>query len=185
MADFLIVDDFESYNDIEEGQEGSNRLYMTWLDGFDNPATNGAVVGNLNVPIAETRAGYVNGGVQAMPFLYNNSGKYSEATLAPAGTARDWTRQAVGALSLWFRGEPTNAAERMYVALNGRAVYHVNPTAAQVDAYEEWVIPLQTFADLGVTLNNVTSVAIGFGNPPAGGAGTVYIDDLRLYRVSP
>jgi len=156
-----------------------------WLDGFDNPAVNGAIVGNLNVPIAETRAGYVNGGAQAMPLSYNNGGKSSEATLALAGAARDWTRQGVGELSLWFRGESTNAAERMYVALNGTAVYHVNPNAVQVDVYEEWVISLQTFADLGVTLNNVTSVAIGFGNPPAGGAGTVYIDDLRLYRVAP
>jgi hypothetical protein len=158
------------------------------LDGFDNPAVNGAIVGNLNVPIAETRAAYVNSGSQAMPFLYNNSGKYSEATLALAGTARDWTRQGVGQLSLWFRGESTNAAERMYVALNGRAIYHNNPNATQVGAYEEWVISLQTFADLGVTLNNVTSIAIGFGTPgsaAAGGAGTMYFDDLRLYRVSP
>ena len=188
VADFLIVDDFESYNDIEEAEPGSNRLYLTWLDGFDNPAVNGAIVGNLNVPIAETRAAYVNSGSQAMPFLYNNSGKYSEATLALAGTARDWTRQGVGQLSLWFRGESTNAAERMYVALNGRAVYHDNPNAAQAGAYEEWVIPLQTFADLGVTLNNVTSIAIGFGTPGsagAGGTGTVYIDDIRLYRISP
>ena len=188
VADFLIVDDFESYNDIEEAEAGSNRLYLTWLDGFDNPAVNGAIVGNLNVPIAETRAAYVNSGSQAMPFLYNNSGKYSEATLALAGTARDWTRQAVGQLSLWFRGESANAAERMYVALNGRAIYHNNPNATQVGAYEEWVIPLQTFADLGVTLNNVTSIAIGFGTPgsaAAGGTGTMYFDDLRLYRVSP
>ena len=76
----------------------------------------------------------------------------------------------------------------MYVAINGRAVYHDNPNATQVDAYEEWVIPLQTFADLGVTLNNVTSVAIGFGtpgSPAAGGAGTMYFDDLRLYQVAP
>jgi len=188
VADFLIVDDFESYNDIEEAEAGSNRLYLTWLDGFDNPAVNGAVVGNLNVPIAETRAGYVNSGAQAMPLFYNNSGKHSEATLALAGTARDWTRQAVGQLSLWFRGESTNSAERMYVALNGRALYHDNPSATQAGAYEEWVIPLQTFADLGVTLSNVTSIAIGFGtpgSPAAGGAGTMYIDDLRLYRVGP
>ena len=158
------------------------------MDGFDNPATNGAIVGNLNVPIAETRAGYVNSGVQAMPLTYNNSGKYSEATLAIAGASSDWTRQGVGELSLWFRGEATNAAERMYVALNGKAVYHTNPRAAQVDVYEEWVIPLQTFADLGVTLNNVTSVAIGFGTPgsaAAGGVGVIYIDDLRLYRTGP
>ncbi len=76
----------------------------------------------------------------------------------------------------------------MYVALNGRADYHDNPTATQVGAYEEWVIPLQTFADLGMTLNNVTSIAIGFGTPgsaAAGGAGSMFFDDLRLYRVSP
>jgi len=76
----------------------------------------------------------------------------------------------------------------MYVALNGRALYHDNPSATQAGAYEEWVIPLQTFADLGVTLSNVTSIAIGFGtpgSPAAGGAGTMYIDDLRLYRVGP
>ncbi|KPK42650.1 MAG: hypothetical protein AMJ65_07325 [Phycisphaerae bacterium SG8_4] len=188
VADYLIVDDFESYNDIEEGEPGSNRLYMTWLDGFDNPTTNGAIVGNLNVPIAETRAGYVHSGAQAMPLSYNNIGKHSEATLALTGTARDWTRQGVGQLSLWFRGEPTNGAERMYVALDGRAVYNDNPNVTQVDVYEEWVIPLQTFADLGVNLSNVTSVAIGFGTPgstASGGSGTMYIDDLRLYRVSP
>jgi hypothetical protein len=188
VADYLVVDDFESYNDIEEGEPGSNRLYMTWLDGFDNPTVNGAIVGNLNVPIAETRTGYVHSGVQAMPLSYNNVGKHSEATLALTGTARDWTRQGVGQLSLWFRGEPTNGAEPMYVALDGRAVYHDNPNATQVDIYEEWVIPLQTFADLGVNLSNVTSVAIGFGTPgstASGGSGSMYIDDLRLYRVSP
>ena len=104
------------------------------------------------------------------------------------GTARDWTRQDVAELSLWFRGESTNAVEPMYVALNGRAIYHDNPNAAQAGNYEEWVIPLQTFADLGVTLNNVTSITIGFGTPgsaAAGGAGIMYFDDLRLYRIAP
>ncbi|MHC4568623.1 MAG: LamG domain-containing protein, partial [Planctomycetota bacterium] len=36
VPDRLIVDDFESYNDINEGEEGSNRIYLTWIDGFDN-----------------------------------------------------------------------------------------------------------------------------------------------------
>jgi len=115
---------------------------------------------------------------------YDNNGKYSEATMTLTGTARDWTCHGVVELSLRFRGESTNAAERMYVALNGVAVPHDNPNAAQVGAYEEWVIPLQTFADLGVSLNNVTSIAIGLGTPgstAAGGAGTIYVDDIRLY----
>jgi hypothetical protein len=188
VGDFLNVDDFESYNDIDPPDPESNRIFEGWSDGFASPTTNGALVGNDLPPYAEARAAYVHSGTQAMPFFYDNNGKYSEATLVLAGTARDWTRQSVAELSLWFRGESANAAERMYVALNGRAVYHDNPDATQAGAYEEWVIPLQTFADLGVTLNNVTSVAIGFGtqgSAAAGGAGSMYIDDLRLYRVAP
>jgi len=188
VGDFLNVDDFESYNDIDPPDDASNRIFESWADGFASPTTNGALVGNDLPPYAEARAAYVHSGTQAMPFFYDNNGKYSEATLTLTGTARDWTRHSVVDLSLWFRGESTNAAERMYVALNGRAVYHDNPDATQVSAYEEWVIPLQTFADLGVTLNNVTSIAIGFGTPGsagAGGSGTMYFDDLRLYQAAP
>jgi len=75
----------------------------------------------------------------------------------------------------------------MYVALNGTAVvYHDNPTVAQTNKWTPWVIPLQSFADLGVNLSNVNSISIGFGtrgntNLP-GGTGQMYIDDVRLYR---
>jgi hypothetical protein len=103
------------------------------------------------------------------------------------GVARDWTREGVANLSLWFRGATTNAADRMYVALNGTAVvYHDNPSATQRGGWTPWIIPLQTFADLGVKLTDVTSITIGFGTrsntTTAGGTGKMYIDDIRLYR---
>ncbi|UCE47097.1 MAG: LamG domain-containing protein, partial [Phycisphaerales bacterium] len=44
VADYLVVDDFESYNDIEEGQPGSNLIYLMWADGFGVP-TNGSTMG--------------------------------------------------------------------------------------------------------------------------------------------
>ena len=186
VGDFLTVDDFELYNDINEGEAGSNRIYLTWIDGFGT-ATNGAVVGNMNPPFAETRAAYVHSGSQAMPMMYDNNGKYSEAAMTLTGTARNWTRQGVAELSLWFRGESSNAAERMYVSINGKApVFHANANAAQATSYTEWVIPLSTFADQGTSLTNVTSIAIGFGTPgstAAGGTGTIYIDDIRLYQA--
>jgi len=188
VGDFLNVDDFEPYNDIDPPDQQSNTIFLTWADGYATPTTNGALVGNNAPPYAEIRAAYVHSGAKAMPLSYDNNGKYSEATMTLTGTVRDWTRQDVAELSLWFRGESTNAVEPMYVALNGRAIYHDNPNAAQAGTYEEWVIPLQTFADLGVTLNNVTSIAIGFGTPgsaAAGGAGIMYFDDLRLYRIAP
>jgi hypothetical protein len=184
VADYLVVDDIESYNDLAEADPASNRIYAKWIDGFSNPTTNGALVGNLDVPLTERSN--VHGGGQAMPLAYDNNRKFSEATLTLTA-GRDWTREGVANLSLWFRGAATNAAERMYVALNGAAVvYHTDTAAVQTAAWTEWVIPLQQFAGLGVDLTNVTSVTIGFGTrgntTVAGGTGQMYFDDIRLYR---
>jgi len=94
-----------------------------------------------------------------------------------------WTHEAIGAAM------PSNDAEPMYVALNGSAVvFHDNPNAALIDTWTEWNIDLQAFADQGVNLANVNTIAIGFGdkkNPQPGGAGTAYFDDIRLYRPAP
>jgi hypothetical protein len=76
----------------------------------------------------------------------------------------------------------------MYVALNGTAIYHENPDATLINAWTEWTIPLPAFAVKGVDLANVDTLAIGFGikeNLQAGGTGTVYFDDIRLYRPEP
>ena len=87
---------------------------------------------------------------------------------------------------------PSNDPEPMYVALNDNAVvYHDNPNAAQIDTWTEWNIDLQAFADQGVNLTNVDKISIGFGdrNPDtsgqAGGSGTMYFDDIRLYPLRP
>ncbi|MHC4243645.1 MAG: LamG-like jellyroll fold domain-containing protein, partial [Planctomycetota bacterium] len=70
-ANFLIVDDMESYNDINEGEPGSNRIYLAWVDGYDNPTTNGSTVGHLlGPPFAEQTI--VHSGFQSMPFSYDN-----------------------------------------------------------------------------------------------------------------
>ncbi len=185
VANYLIVDDFEAYNDIDEKTAGSNRIYLAWLDGYGT-TTNGAVVGNLNPPFAETRAAYVHSGSQAMPLAYDNNRKSSQATRTLTA-GKDWTRESVANLSLWFRGDATNAAERMYVSINGKApVYNTNVNAAQLTTYTEWVIPLSTFTAQGVSLNNITSITVGLGTPGnttvAGGTGTVYVDDIRLSR---
>ena len=58
--------------------------------------------------------------------------------------------------------------------------------AATIDDWIEWRIPLQSFADQGINLGNVDKIAIGLGSKSgmasAGGSGTMYIDDIRLYR---
>jgi hypothetical protein len=116
---------------------------------------------------------------------YNNAVGKSEATLTLT-YPRDWTEDGVSILSIWFRGNSDNAAEQMYVALNNSAVVnHDNPDAAKIGSWTEWTIDLTRFADQGVNLTNVNTMTIGFGNrnnPTAGGAGMMYLDDIRLYR---
>ncbi len=184
-ANFLIVDDFESYNDLNEDEPASNRIYLAWIDGFDDPA-NGSVVGYANPPFAEQKI--VHGGSQSLPLAYDNSVGNSEATMTLT-SPRDWTVNNIGILTIWFRGEPTNAAERMYVALNGNAVVsNDNPAAAQISAWTQWDIDLTRFADQGVDLANVNTISLGFGdksNPQAGGSGMVFFDDIRLYPLEP
>jgi hypothetical protein len=181
-ANFLIIDDMESYNDIDEGEPGSNRIYLAWIDGFDNPTTNGSVVGNLNPPFAEQSI--VHSGLQSMPMAYDNAVGKSEATLTLASN-RDWTVNGVNTLTIWFRGDSANAAESLYVALNGGApVTNDDPDAATRSSWTEWNIDLMHFTDQGVNLTNVNTITLGLGsrnNPTAGSAGMIYFDDIRLY----
>ncbi|MHC4496049.1 MAG: LamG-like jellyroll fold domain-containing protein, partial [Planctomycetota bacterium] len=179
-ADFILVDDFESYNDIDPPDPNSNRIFDKWIDGFGT-TDNGALVGNDLPPYAEQTI--VHGGAQSMIYRYDNANKTSEATMTLI-YPHDWTEEGVTKLSLWFRGASGNSAERMFVALNGTAlVYHADDAATQTTRWTEWVIDLTEFA--GVDLTNVNSISIGFGtknSPAVGGAGTMYFDDIRLYR---
>ncbi len=156
-----------------------------WIDGYGVP-TNGSLVGYDIAPFAEQTI--VHGGNQSMPLYYDNSVGYSEATLTLT-YPRDWTENGVVTLTIWFRGSSTNAAETLYVALNGSAVVsNDNPDAAQTGSWTEWSIPLQAFADQGVNLANVNTISLGLGdknNPQAGGSGTMYFDDIRLYPPPP
>jgi hypothetical protein len=180
VPDYLIVDDFESYNDLNEDEEGSNRIYLTWIDGYET-ANNGSQAGNLDPPFMSRG----RSGGQAMPLSYDNAGRTSEATRTLVSN-KDWTAQGVTKLVVWFSGDPANAADRMFVALGNAVVYHPDDAATQDDGWNEWVIDLQEFADQGADLTNIGSITLGFGtrNAPVagGGTGTVEFDDIRLIR---
>jgi len=191
-ANFLIIDDFEDYN------AGENQIWYAWKDGlgYGTPGTQpyspgngtGSAVGDENTA-SYTEETIVHGGSQSMPLFYDNSVlKYSEAQKTLT-SPRDWTQNGVGTLSIWFRGDSANAAETLYAALNGSVVVsHDNSNAAQIGEWTQWDIDLQAFADQGVNLANVNTIALGLGNkknPVAGGSGTMYFDDIRLYRRRP
>jgi len=103
-GNFYVVEDFESYNDIDPPDPASNRIFDNWIDGFGT-TTNGALVGNDLPPYAEQTV--IHGGSQSMPYRYDNNGKNSEAVLTLAST-RDWTAEGVAELSIWFRGNPAS-----------------------------------------------------------------------------
>ena len=191
-ANFLVVDDFEDYD------VGNNEIWWAWIDGLGYashptlPAHPGNGTGSMVGD--ETTGSYmeetiVHGGNQSMPVLYDNSIlRYSEVEKTLT-YPRDWTENGITKLTIWFRGDSANAVETLYVVLNGSAVVsHDNPDAAQITRWTEWTINLQAFADQGVNLANVNTIGLGLGdrnNPQAGGSGTMYFDDIRLYPTAP
>ncbi|MBN2317089.1 MAG: hypothetical protein JXM79_24390 [Sedimentisphaerales bacterium] len=182
---FLLVEDFERYTDDDAAGEA---IWQTWIDGY-GLADNGAQVGYLLPPYAEQAI--VHCGSQSMPLMYTNDAgaSNSEASMSLTAT-RDWTEAGVTVLSLWVQGSSANAAEPMYVAISNTSgvfaiVVHDDANAAQARGWTKWDIPLQAFADQGINLSNVDKMAIGLGSKggaSVGGSGTVYIDDIRLYR---
>jgi len=175
--EYLVVDDFEDYNDFEP-----DRIFDTWIDGWGVPS-NGSQVGYAVPPFAEKTI--VHSGKQSMPLSYDNSStaSYSEATanIANLAIGKDWTKYGIRSLTLWFRGDPNNAAtEKMYVKLNGSKVTYDGDASNLARAeWQPWNIELTSF---GVNLRNVMELIIGFERSGAvGGKGKVYFDDIRLY----
>jgi len=182
----LTVDGFESYNDIEAGQEGSNLIYLTWTDGFENPSANGSTIGYVTGTSLETAI--VHGGNRCVPLTYNNSAaSVSDVTVDPANLpiGRDWTKGAAETLVLWFYGQSGNAVtEKMYVNVGGVKVPYPGDAADVArPIWKQWNVNL---AALGIDLSNVAQLGISFERTGAtGGAGTVFIDDILLYRSAP
>ncbi len=184
VADYLIVDDMESYTD-KEGEE----IYTAWVDGFTDQS-NGSTVGLMTAvggTFGETTI--VHGGRQSMPMAYDNSKSpyYSEAVQAFA-PLQDWTAYGVTTLTLFWRGSAANGADKLYVAVEDSAgkqaaVANADPAAAKVATWTEWKIPLGSLT--GVNPAKVKKLYVGVGDrkaPALGGTGTVDIDDIRLTK---
>jgi hypothetical protein len=175
---FLIVDDFETYNDLDPTDPNSNRIFNVWIDGYGDP-NNGSLVGYDAGPFVEQTI--VHSGEQSMPFFYSNTGgaAYSEAErtfVAP----QNWTEAGTQILVLYFYGADGNSGQ-LYVKVDGSKVVYGGDAGdiAKVE-WKQWSIDL---ASLGAGVQNVTKLGIGIdGN---GATGTLYFDDIRLYPSAP
>jgi hypothetical protein len=183
-GNFVLVEDFESYND-----EG-NLIYDTWVDGFVNGT--GATVGHLNPPYAEQSI--VHTGSQSMPLAYDNfaAPNYSEAT-RQLDAPQDWVQTGGEMLTVWIQGGIGNSPEPMFVGLaddTGALAYVLNADLELVStqAWQRWDTALSAFSDAGVNLAAVSAVSIGVGDPVApvtGFNGMVYVDDIWVELVAP
>ncbi len=98
--DSLMVEGFESYED-----EQPLRIFDTWVDGWGQETTNGAIVGHGESPFTERKI--VHDGLQSMNLVYNNgTAKYSEAERTWTDPS-DWTLHGPSVLRLWLKGRPT------------------------------------------------------------------------------
>jgi len=177
----LVIDDMDAYTD----DEGS-RIYETWEDGLTT-GDNGSMVGYESAPFAERSIVHSPG--QSMPLAFDNTKApyYSEARRT-FDTAQNWTVGGGSVLSLFARGKTTSDAAVVYVYLEDSAgksavVSYPDSTLAYAPVWLEWKIPLSSFA--GVNAAKIKKMCIGVGdrkNPVAGGAGLIYIDDIRIIK---
>jgi hypothetical protein len=162
-ADFLIIDDFESYN------SGDNQIWYDWHDGlgygvqgmdpyFAGNGT-GAAVGDDTTP-TYTEQNIVHSGSQSMPYWYNNNKQgyafYSEAEKTLTAS-RNWTEQGLAELSIWFRGNPASVGS----FVEGPAgTYTMTGSGTDIwDQSDEFHYAFKTLSGAGSIVAKVESVS--------------------------
>ena len=169
-ANYLIVDNFESYID-DAG------LRTAWVDNISDPGVEYvflAADGNKTM-----RLEFQN---QYEPY-------FTEATRTFV-SPQNWTAQSVETLSLSFVGEHQNKEHLMYMRLedaSGRSfkVEHPYRYACQSDSWRQWTIALGLFRDGGVDLTSVKKITIGLGDGTNSGQAAedrdhIYVDQIVL-----
>jgi len=169
---FISVDDMESYDDA------NNLIYNTWKDYHSQSGNPGAAITLINDD------DFARSGDKCMSFYYDNDWYDYSETEREYTSPQNWTIGSAKALTLYFRGDPCNVPDQMYVALedgtNSKQVpYSHDINNLLIDDWQEWNIALSDFSDGGVDVTNVKKVKIGFIDND--GYGTVYFDDIRLY----
>jgi len=146
----------------------------------DNGAT-WTTLGTVNIPmLLEVYAGLC---LTSHNVDETCTAEFSDVTISGMVTG-DWLSQDIGIES--------NIAEPMYVALadstgNSALVNYPDPAASLIGSWTEWNIPFADFTD--VNIQAIKRLAIGIGDQSnmlqPGGAGTMFIDDIRLYLPTP
>ncbi len=193
IVEAMVVDDFESYNNISP-----DRPFQAWLDGFGYSADEffpagyggngtGAGVGHdiwtassphYNGMIMET-ANTLPDSEQSLPFYYNNAGNVASQIERVFAVSQDWTIGNAQNLVLDFYGAPDNTGQ-LYVKINNTKIAFNGPAdAIKTPFWTRWNIDLSSLGNL----QNVTKLVIGVDGSNA--SGMLLIDDILLYSEAP
>ena len=207
VGDSALLDDMEYYGWEDLPGIYGSRIWYVWNDGegWTNPAPGWGGNGSGATVDLEQTADNVHTGEQSLRIDYDNDGTnalwssgkayYSEvkAAVADLSIGPAWNSYAGKVLELWFRGTAGNdITQPMWIALEDASgvsavvPYPGNMADVASEIWTLWRIPVSEF--VGVDLDEIKGLSIGFGlrdNKTPGGAGTVYVDDIRLYPCRP
>jgi len=168
-ADYLVVDNFESY-------DSSNKIYHTWTQ-IDQAYI---YLSKNPEPVYKCR--------QSLAFRYYYDPIFYSETAYKFSSPQDWASAGVKSLELFFSGQEDNDVKgQMYIALsdgdaNALVPYDGDVNDLRSETWQHWRIDLQ---NLNLNFDNIEQISIGFRNhPPESpglGIGTVFFDDVRLY----
>jgi hypothetical protein len=194
-GDFNSVDNFDSY-----WGGGCAALSAVWKDYYtQEPPKTCAVVCSAANP---HRGGESSWSMEYQYKNYSFDPYYSEvnATVASLGIDQNWLGMIDGTLSLWFYGQPCNDTnEPMYIKLvDGSSPEEQTATVFYSDygdmndvnetSWHVWNIPVGDFilANCYFDITKVAKIIIGFGDgTQAASDGTMYFEDIRLYKEYP
>ena len=176
-VDVLTIDDMESYRDEEFFE-----IWATWIDGFDDPGSNGAIVGAVpSLGDFSPETTIVHGAGQSLPLHYDNGAAPSSEATQTFASARDWSKHGIRSLSLYFHGSGGNSAGQLYVKINNARVNYEGLSDALQRA--QWMVfNIDLVAEVA-DLTNITSLTVGIEG--GGATGVIYVDDIRLYSSVP
>ncbi len=167
-ANFIPVDDFESYTDDVEAK---TTIYDTWIDGVTDGKSN-STVGNFQAPFAERTI--VHGGKQSMPMDFDNTKTPFFSEASREFSPLNWTVGGVTDLSLWVRGYPapqsiavTEAAGKITLSGDGTDIWNND---------DQFTFAYKTLNDDGSMTARV--VSIGPGSNTWAKAGVMIRDSL-------
>jgi hypothetical protein len=179
--DYIAVEDFESYDNAG--------IAKTWVDGFK--VDTGIACGVVPV-VASTP---VHGGKKAMALAYDcTKNPFLVEVKRTFSSTQDWTTANAGAttLTVFFAGDPNNSVQPLYLEINGYILPYTGDAGnIRKSTWTAWNVSLAT---LPIKVWEIRSLNIVCGYPvqhipptggPLGGKGTLFIDDIRLYRVAP